>query len=104
MRTAFPGKNISIPPDMVLPRDDECHQLTATDNIFGRLLNGRTEAQVCHLQGYASTATGQFVHIEQTGDMISSANYANFARAINRAIRTTCTPPKHWDPTTLLCV
>jgi hypothetical protein len=58
LRTAFPSWNISS------PSDSECG-LTATTNVFGRLVNGIAEDEVCVKGATAQGATGEFIHIEQ---------------------------------------
>ncbi|KAJ7058731.1 hypothetical protein C8F01DRAFT_281409 [Mycena amicta] len=47
-----------------LPSDSEC-SLTATDNVFGRLLNGVDVGEVCTRGASAEETEGEFVHIEQ---------------------------------------
>ncbi|KAI9450932.1 hypothetical protein BJY52DRAFT_1125582 [Lactarius psammicola] len=87
-----------------LPSTSPCG-LTATQNIFGRLLNGIDESLVCRDGSDAARVTGQFVHIEQTDGALTSANYGTkFATAVNRAMCTTCKKAMHMDPITLLCV
>ncbi|KAJ7022971.1 hypothetical protein C8F04DRAFT_1213430 [Mycena alexandri] len=58
LMAAFPTWNIS------LPSDSAC-SLTATDNVFGRLVNGVAEQLVCTDASTAELATGEFIHIEQ---------------------------------------
>ncbi|KIM49807.1 hypothetical protein M413DRAFT_21945 [Hebeloma cylindrosporum] len=98
MTPLFTPKKIRIPSDV------PCAGLTATDNVFGRLLNGRTVAEVCTMHATTDTVTGRFVHIEQTTDMLSASNYVNFAKAVKIAIDTSCRPRKRKDSSTLLCV
>jgi hypothetical protein len=45
-----------------LPSDNSC-TLTATQNVFGRLLNGVPESSVCTLS--SNNASGEFIHIKQ---------------------------------------
>jgi hypothetical protein len=89
-----------------LPPDSNC-TLTATDNIFGRLVNaaaGAADDSVCTTSTTCGNVSGQFAHIEQSATARDSANYAGWATAINRAISTTCQAPMTMDATTLLCV
>ncbi|KAI9450934.1 hypothetical protein BJY52DRAFT_1154920 [Lactarius psammicola] len=87
-----------------LPSTSPCG-LTATQNIFGRLLNGIDESLVCTNGSNAAKVTGQFVHIEQTDGALTSVDYGlNFATAVNRAMETTCQVGMHMDGTSLLCV
>lgn len=98
LRISFLTWTISMPSD-----PSSCH-LTATLNVFGRLLNRIPESEVCTRTANFHTVTGQFVHIEQTDEALLPINYANFAKAVNRAIGTTCKPPMQMHPVTLLCV
>jgi hypothetical protein len=58
LMASFPTWNVS------LPSDSTC-TLTATDNVFGRLLNGIAEPLVCTTASTADLTTGEFIHIEQ---------------------------------------
>ncbi|KAJ7271868.1 hypothetical protein C8J57DRAFT_1025598, partial [Mycena rebaudengoi] len=53
LMSAFPMWHIS------LPSDSSC-SLTATENVFGRLINGIAEVDVCAGGSNARLATGQF--------------------------------------------
>ncbi|KIK61094.1 hypothetical protein GYMLUDRAFT_43196 [Collybiopsis luxurians FD-317 M1] len=55
-------RNISLPSD-----SPSCKSLTATTNVFGRLINGVPEDDVCTTAAKASSGKvrGEFVHIEQ---------------------------------------
>jgi hypothetical protein len=99
LTTAFPSWTVSLPSDTTSTCD-----LTATNNVFGRLLNGVTESSVCTLAANASTITGQFVHIEQADSALVPDNYLAFAAAMNRAIATTCAAGMQMDSTSSLCV
>ncbi|KAF7436401.1 hypothetical protein PC9H_003234 [Pleurotus ostreatus] len=67
-----------------LPSDSSCG-LTATTNVFGRLLNGIAEEDVCVRDADATTVSGQFIHIEQSIMARSSEFYDAWAEAFNRA-------------------
>ncbi|KAJ7106442.1 hypothetical protein C8R43DRAFT_210629 [Mycena crocata] len=72
---AFPTWNVS------LPSDSAC-SLTATDNVFGRLVNGIAERLVCTQASTADLATGEFIHIEQAIVSRGSAVYAGWTAAL----------------------
>ncbi|KAF5384499.1 hypothetical protein D9757_006415 [Collybiopsis confluens] len=64
--SSFPSP--SIWRDISLPSDSStCTILTATSNVFGRLVNGVPENTVCTTaaEPLSGNVTGQFVHIEQ---------------------------------------
>ena len=89
-----------------LPPDSTCG-LTATDNVFGRLVNaaaGASDDSVCTTSTTCGNVSGQFAHIEQSATARDSANYNGWATAMNRAISTTCNTGMTMDSTTLLCV
>ncbi|KAF9502252.1 hypothetical protein BDN71DRAFT_1485540 [Pleurotus eryngii] len=67
-----------------LPSDSSCG-LTATTNVFGRLLNGIAEEDVCVRDADATTVSGEFIHIEQSIMARSSEFYDAWAEAFNRA-------------------
>lgn len=67
-----------------MPSDSSCG-LTATGNIFGRLLNGVALASVCTTAGTASGATGQFIHAEQATASRAEASYDEWTTAIINA-------------------
>ncbi|KAJ7259791.1 hypothetical protein C8J57DRAFT_491371 [Mycena rebaudengoi] len=75
LMSAFPMWNIS------LPSDSSC-SLTATENVFGRLINGIAEVGVCALGSNARLATGQFIHIEQAAISRQPEAYASWTTAI----------------------
>ncbi|CAA7261050.1 unnamed protein product [Cyclocybe aegerita] len=67
------------------PSDDpSCTKLTATDNIFGRLVNGVPEADVCTTPATRCGGSdyGQFVHIEQDSVSRDEANWGRWANVI----------------------
>ncbi|KAJ7649446.1 hypothetical protein DFH06DRAFT_1331812 [Mycena polygramma] len=72
---AFPAWNVS------LPSDSPCH-LTATNNVFGRLVNGIPEALVCTNGSTADITTGEFIHIEQAIISRESTAYAGWTTAL----------------------
>ncbi|KAF7293867.1 hypothetical protein HMN09_01182800 [Mycena chlorophos] len=59
---AFASVNSSF--TFSLPSDSSC-SLVATDNVFGRFLNGVPAADVCTQSASAERAKGEFVHVEQ---------------------------------------
>ncbi|KAF5343454.1 hypothetical protein D9758_011841 [Tetrapyrgos nigripes] len=73
-----------------LPSDDPDCSLTATENVFGRLINGVPEARVCKHAANASTATGEFIHIEQAIISRQSSNYEGWGEVIRRTFETSC--------------
>jgi len=73
--SAFPNWTIS------LPSDSDC-SLTATGNVFGRFLNGVALTDVCSTAATAKTATGYFVHIEQSTAARSAEAYTKWANAL----------------------
>ncbi|KAJ7612635.1 hypothetical protein FB45DRAFT_759820 [Roridomyces roridus] len=72
------------PWNVSLPSDSSC-SLTATDNVFGRLVNGIDASQVCTHAALANTTTGEFVHIEQVWQSISPDAYGGWAEALVEA-------------------
>ncbi|KAJ6459634.1 hypothetical protein C8R45DRAFT_843214 [Mycena sanguinolenta] len=77
----FPTWNIS------LPTDSAC-SLTATDNVFGRLLNGITEEHLCTDSARADLTTGEFIHAEQAIISRGSAAYSGWTAALLAAFTT----------------
>ncbi|KAJ7159489.1 hypothetical protein C8R46DRAFT_1164849 [Mycena filopes] len=75
LMAAFPAWTVS------LPSDSAC-SLTATDNVFGRLVNGVAEAEVCGEAAGAGGATGEFVHIEQAIVSREVGGYAGWTAAL----------------------
>ncbi|PPQ99978.1 hypothetical protein CVT24_009557 [Panaeolus cyanescens] len=68
------------------PADDPACTLTATRNLFGRLVNGVAAGNVCTTAGSCvGTDFGQFVHLEQESAYRSSTNYNNWITAITNA-------------------
>jgi len=72
---AFPSWTVRLPSDSLC-------DLTATQNVGGRYANHISIASVCTVGATASTATGEFVHIEQAIEARSSANYALWSEAV----------------------
>ncbi|KAJ7474237.1 hypothetical protein FB451DRAFT_1035463 [Mycena latifolia] len=75
LMAAFPTWNVS------LPSDSAC-SLTATDNVFGRLVNGISEQLVCTNASTAVLTTGEFIHIEQAIISRGSAAYSGWTAAL----------------------
>ncbi|KAJ7139204.1 hypothetical protein C8R44DRAFT_764045 [Mycena epipterygia] len=75
LMASFPTWNIS------LPSDSAC-SLTATDNVFGRLVNGIAEPLVCTNASTADLATGEFIHIEQAIIARGAAAYSAWSAAL----------------------
>ncbi|KAF7297542.1 hypothetical protein MIND_00988400 [Mycena indigotica] len=69
-----------------LPSDSPC-ALVATDNVFGRLVNGVEAASVCVQTASAENALGEFVHIEQAIGMRKQNEtiYGAWAEALGEA-------------------
>ncbi|KAF7340325.1 Carboxypeptidase [Mycena venus] len=72
---AFPTWNVS------LPSDSAC-SLTATDNVFGRLVNGIPEQLVCTNASTADLTTGEFIHAEQAIISRGSSAYSGWTAAL----------------------
>ncbi|KAH8823793.1 hypothetical protein DL96DRAFT_1741902 [Flagelloscypha sp. PMI_526] len=68
-----------------MPSDGTGCGLTATTNVIGRTMNGVPRADVCTTAATASTATGMFVHIEQSFFTVSSAVYGNWSNVFQEA-------------------
>lgn len=75
LRQSFPAYNVS------LPSDTTC-SLTATKNVFGRLLNGVPASEVCTQAADAQSATGRFVHVEQAFEVTQADHYDGWVRAL----------------------
>jgi hypothetical protein len=93
---SFPSRHIS------LPSDSPC-TLTATKNIFGRYLNGIDLGSVCSKAATSRTATGEFVHAEQSIAVRSPLNYNAWSQAVLNTFNVTCADGMVIDPTTKLC-
>ncbi|KAJ7073475.1 hypothetical protein B0H15DRAFT_792830, partial [Mycena belliarum] len=78
LAAAFPTWTVA------LPSDSAC-RLTATDNVFGRLVNGVPAQAVCTNASNAALTTGEFVHIEQAVVSRGSAAYLAWTAAIQAA-------------------
>ncbi|KAF8644881.1 hypothetical protein AX16_008218 [Volvariella volvacea WC 439] len=79
LKTVFPSHwKITVP----LRTESACN-LTATENIFGRMLNGVPFRRVC--SSSASTVTGQFIHAEQDEEARWPTNEVRWIAAINNA-------------------
>ncbi|KAH6915781.1 hypothetical protein BKA70DRAFT_1253756 [Coprinopsis sp. MPI-PUGE-AT-0042] len=57
-------------------------QLTATKNIFGRIVNGRVPPTHCTMSAALSNVTGEFIHIEQTTALVQEEHYDAWAEAL----------------------
>jgi hypothetical protein len=99
LRAQFPTWTVSIPSDT----SSTC-QLTGTQNVVGRLLNGVSESRVCTKRANACIATGQFVHIEQLDSSLDPIHDEKFTKAVNLAMGPRCKAGMYMNPTTLLCV
>ncbi|KAJ6531659.1 hypothetical protein DFH09DRAFT_1183029 [Mycena vulgaris] len=75
LMASFPTWNVS------LPSDSAC-SLTATDNVFGRLVNGISERLVCTKASTADLTTGEFIHIEQAILSRGAAAYSGWTAAL----------------------
>lgn len=93
---SFPSKHIS------LPSDSNC-TLTATKNVFGRYLNGIQSESVCSKAATRKTATGEFIHAEQSRAARSPVNYNAWSQAVLNTFDVICADGMVIDPTTKLC-
>ena len=93
---SFPSKHIS------LPSDSNC-TLTATKNVFGRYLNGIQSESVCSKAATRRTATGEFIHAEQSRAARSPLNYNAWSQAVLNTFDAICADGMVIDPTTKLC-
>ncbi|KAK0201935.1 hypothetical protein DFS33DRAFT_1350997 [Desarmillaria ectypa] len=75
LKDSFRTWNIS------LPSDSFC-TLTATKNVFGRLINGVDESNVCNEAAITDRSTGAFVHIEQAHMATFGNAYAGWREAL----------------------
>ncbi|KIK55961.1 hypothetical protein GYMLUDRAFT_47427 [Collybiopsis luxurians FD-317 M1] len=94
----FPTFNAS------LPSDDTSCDLTATDNVFGRLINGIPEADVCTVTANTTTATGEFVHIEQAIIARQSTAYEGWGAVLKKTFPTCCRDGMEEDEQMGLCI
>jgi hypothetical protein len=81
LKAVFPTWKTHLPPD------DNCC-LTATDNIFGRLVNaapGASDDSVCTTKSKCRNVSGEFAHIDQQATSRDAANYVGWAKAISNA-------------------
>ncbi|KAJ3730371.1 hypothetical protein C8R42DRAFT_5045 [Lentinula raphanica] len=97
-RSVFPSWTSSLPSD-----NPKC-SLTATGNVFGRLVNGVPETDVCVSEASALTATAEFIHIEQAIVARQSNVYEKWGEVFRRVFRTSCTGRTVEDSKTGLCV
>lgn len=93
---SFPSKHIS------LPSDSSC-TLTATKNVIGRYLNGIDLGSVCNKTATSRTATGEFLHVEQSRAARSPLNYNAWSQAVLDTFDVTCADGMVVDPATKLC-
>lgn len=64
------------------PLEDKSCKLTAGSNIFGRVLNGVPIGKECKLSANATTASGYFIHVEQSSQARKRSAYNVWAKAI----------------------
>lgn len=69
------------------PLDDKLCKLTAGSNVFGRVLNGVPIGQECQLSANAASATGYFIHAEQSMEARTASAYNNWADAITNVFK-----------------
>lgn len=93
---SLPSRRIS------LPSDSPC-TLTATKNVFGRYLNGIDLGSVCSKAATTRTATGEFIHAEQSIALRSPLNYNAWSQAILDTFDVICADGMVVDPATKLC-
>ncbi|KAF9075539.1 hypothetical protein BDP27DRAFT_1415323 [Rhodocollybia butyracea] len=97
-KVLFPTWNVS------LPSDDSSCGLTATTNVFGRLLNGVAHASVCTTEATSGGATGEFIHIEQAIVSRVSDAYEQWGEVLRRTFRTECAEGMVEDYARGLCI
>lgn len=85
-----------------LPSNSPCI-LTATKNVFGRYLNGIDLGTVCEKGATSITATGQFIHAEQSSAIRSPKNYNSWSQAVLNTFDAICADGMVLDPATKLC-
>ena len=85
-----------------LPSDSPCI-LTATKNVVGRYLNGIDLGSVCNKVANSKTATGQFIHAEQSGSIRNPKNYNAWSQAVLDTFDVICADGMVLDPATKLC-
>jgi len=85
-----------------LPSDSPC-VLTATKNVFGRYLNGIDLGSVCNKGATNRTATGEFLHAEQSAAALSPLNYDVWSQAVLNTFDVTCADGMVVDSATKLC-
>jgi len=79
LKTAFNSTwNVTLPPD------SDC-TLTATKNVGGRYINRIPIADVCSVGATASSATGEFIHIEQASVARDASNYVLWSQAVSNS-------------------
>ncbi|KAJ4471568.1 hypothetical protein J3R30DRAFT_1095094 [Lentinula aciculospora] len=98
VRTVFPTWTAS------LPSDDPTCVLTATDNVFGRLINGVPDNSICTTEADSSIATGEFIHIEQAIVSRKSDVYDQWGEVLRRAFRAICAEGTVEDSKNGLCI
>ena len=85
-----------------LPSDSPCI-LSATKNVIGRYLNGVDLGSVCKKDATSKTATGQFIHAEQSSAIRNPENYNAWSQAVLDTFDVVCAYGMVLDPTTKLC-
>jgi len=88
VKLTFPSWTVS------LPSDSDC-SLTATTNVVGRYLNNVNIANVCTVGATPSTATGEFIHIEQASEARSGTNYALWSQAVSNSFTAAAAAVPH---------
>jgi hypothetical protein len=89
---------------VALPSDDQLCDLTATKNIFGRMVNGVTESNVCYSDAVKESVTGEFIQAEQNSLFAGPTRYANWRNALFVVFTPICKPGMVVNPGTSLCV
>lgn len=64
------------------PLEDKSCKLTAGSNIFGRVLNGVDVGHECSSSANSTTATGYFIHVEQSLEARRRQAYSGWAKAL----------------------
>lgn len=72
--------------------------------MFGRLVNGIPQQDVCTVAASTATATGEFVHIEQALISRQSAAYEGWGEVVRKTFEATCQEGTKEDIETGLCI
>ncbi|TFK21850.1 hypothetical protein FA15DRAFT_672144 [Coprinopsis marcescibilis] len=71
-----------------LPSTANDCQLTATKNVFGRIVNGRIPPTHCSNDATLASVTGSFIHVEQSDPIVLADYYDEWTNALVSAFPT----------------